>query len=134
MNKRSNCLNINLMVTTSENIRLCSSFKRFSFSNLLSKFNNIIKLTLTRQQCSPSFLITILNPVTIKEQMGKVISWVNTKVSARCNQREEESRNISARNTLVLIMLELNHLMVFSRQKLYIQSLERIKLHLTSTL
>lgn len=134
MKNRFNCLNYNLIVTSPKNIRLCSSFNRFSFSNLLSEFNNIIKLTLTRQQSSPSFLITILNTVTIKEQMSKIISWVNTKVSARCNQREEECRNISARNTLVLIMLELNHLMVFSRQKLYIQSLERIKLHLTSTL
>ena len=96
MNKRFNWLNTNLIVTPSKNKRSCSTFKRFSFSNPFSKFNNIIKLTLTRQQCSPCFLITILNPVTIKEQMCKVISWVNTKVSTRCNQRKEESRNISS--------------------------------------
>ena len=76
MNKRFNCLNYNLIVTTSKNIRFCPSLKGFGLSDLPSEFNSIIKLTLARQQGSPSIPVTILDPVAVKEQMGEVISEV----------------------------------------------------------
>ena len=81
MNERCKRSNGESIVTASKNIRFCPSLKGFGLSNLLSEFNNIIQLTLTRQQSSPSLLITIFNPITIKEQMSQVISWVNTNVN-----------------------------------------------------
>ena len=76
MNERCNRSNGESIVAASKNIRFCPSLKGFSLSDLLSEFNYIIKLALARQHGSPSFPVTILDPVAVKEQMGEVIGEV----------------------------------------------------------
>ena len=94
MNKRCNRTNDKSNVAPSKNIRFCSSFKGFGLSDLLPEFNNIIEFALARQHGSPSFLVAILDPVAVEEQMGEVVGRVDAEVPAGCNQREEECRDV----------------------------------------
>ena len=82
--------NTELPVLPSEDERFCISGYRCCMSNQTSVFSHVGKITFSRKQCSPSFPVTVLEVIAVKEQMGKVIGWVNAQVPAGDNEGEEE--------------------------------------------
>ena len=72
--------NTELPVLPSEDERFCISGYRCCMSNQTSVFSHVGKITFSRKQCSPSFPVTVLEVIAVKEQMGNVIGWVNAQV------------------------------------------------------